>query len=211
LRRLVFDCNLTDAGFGNTLKYFSPTILTYGIFLGNNQFKGTLDQEFLPGLELFDKLEILDLSYNRIEIIGGGQFKNNTGLRHLNLMYNQIVEIRSNGFKFNDVPGRGYLQILMRENQLDDYKIDPNHGFDKIPTLAISFDLNNFTTISSPVFEPIVQADGYKAVYFESNGIVCDEKVKWLKDGKDLYETRVNGADCINDPGYSVFNSTKIP
>jgi hypothetical protein len=208
---------LNDDGFGETLKYFSPYHLYSNLELFGNGFQGSITgEEFLPGLARFSDLGIINLSKNQIRILGGRQFISNRNLGRLTLDDNPIESIMKDAFLFTGTTPKT-LYISATNCSLDDDKISPDHGLNKNRQLAVHLDLtnNNFTTLSEKKFESLMYICTCPctkcSLNIQNNPIVCDERVKWMKDQKDLFEQNVHLSYCSNDIGYTIFNSTKIP
>jgi hypothetical protein len=203
---------LDDVGFGNTLKYFNSSNLEK-ITISKTQLRGSsTGPDLLPGLSALTQLKELHLAQNEIRKVGGGQFNTLTKLESLQLHMNELEEIGRNVFQFfQHSPQVSKLDINVHWNNLTSENIHKDHGLDKIsPPVRLYIQNNQLDTLSADIFESFLRAEKNSATFL-GNRIICDERVKWLKDEREFFESRVAGADCVNDIGATVFTSTLIP
>lgn len=217
---------ITDDGFGDTLKYFDPSILTY-LNLGNNRFAGSKQQcincgnnfELLPGLSEFTKLNQLFLDHNPIVNLGDGPFASNNRLTYIDfniLPVDPIVE--PNAFAFRPITSgdsiiNRAISISFYANKFDDTTINmkENGLFYTQRPIFLDISYNKFVHFSQENFEPFLNAHDTNQMYVSNNPLICDERMKWLKDQRNKFESKVLNAYCSNDRGNTVFNSTLIP
>ena len=105
------------------------------------------------------------------------------------------------------------LTIVLSYNLgLNESNFHADSGLDKVGR-PIYLDLHNcqFSSLPKMTFEPILDAHPSTSLYLMGNPLVCDERVGWLKQRRVDFESRVRGANCVNDPGQTVFNSTLVP
>ena len=74
--------------------------------------------------------------------------------------------------------------------------------------LLFCLDYNGLESLPEETFLGFLMANPNNVLTLDRNPIVCDSRVKWLKDRSTEFETRVDGADCINDVGQTVFTLT---
>jgi Leucine-rich repeat (LRR) protein len=207
---------LTDEGFGDSLKYFAPTLPA--LYILSNNIKGSgKSTEFLPGFSNFRQLEYLDLSSNQIEGLGAGQLANHPRLYALFLDLNPLTEIGSNAFTFEEDIHGDYVNetlyiTLDRIANLNDATFNYlGNGLTNFSRpVALSLVDCGFEFISKENFEPFLNAREENFFYVGKNPLICDERMKWLHDQKDLYGFRVIEANCTNDVGYDVFTTSLI-
>jgi len=212
-------CGLTDEGLGNSLRYFNSSSLIR-LQLKANSLYGSVDgKDLLPRLGSFSRLVYLDLSYNKFRRIRGGQFKNFTRIKELEFSGNEIWEIGEDAFLFNGTDA-GIFILRLDGNRLTAKWIHERNGLDKITSEDKSFNLgrNEIETLTRATFLPMIQPgddkcdlfDCHTALFLDGNSIVCDEKVKWLKDQKSIYKNIVWRAYCVNDVGKDIFTTSKV-
>jgi len=217
---------ITDDGFGETLKYFDPSILT-SLNLGYNRFSGPREQvidcggdsEFLPGLSDFTKLSRIYLGHNPIVSLGGGPFASNNRILYMEFnVLPGVPRIESNAFAFSPISSgdsiiNDAISISLYANKFNDTTINmkENGLFYTQRPIFLDISYNKFDHFSQENFEPFLNAHDTNQMYVNNNPLICDERMKWLKDQSNKFESRVLKAYCSNDYGNTVFNSTLIP
>jgi hypothetical protein len=205
---------LRNNGFSSVL--FPSSLKSFGIML--TSIVGNEGPDFLPGLTKQDQLDTIQLESSDIFTprIGSGQFRKYPKITHIALTDIGIEQLDPGAFEFDEYPVEftSALHVGLKRNQLTDASIPVDHGLDKIKYRNVIWYLedNKLETLSQAKFEPFLKSGATRnqlRVY--DNVIVCDERVKWLKDGKQIYQSIVIGPDCANDPGKTVFTSDLIP
>jgi Leucine-rich repeat (LRR) protein len=198
--------SLNTEGFGNTLKYFEPSKLNE-----LSLFKSGFDYANFTGLSAFNNLTRLVLSRNSIQSIGHREFSGLSNLTSLILWGNPIQEIADGAFEFDVIP-KQRIKIEVDACNMTEDVISADHGLEKlINGVDLNFDYNNLSTISANKFEKMLRSSENHKITYRNNPIVCDERVKWLKDEREFFEPKVWNTSCVNDPGKTVFTSTLIP
>ncbi|XP_027225037.2 oplophorus-luciferin 2-monooxygenase non-catalytic subunit [Penaeus vannamei] len=127
----------------------------------------------------YASLKELDLSHNEIATIGKEAFADLDKLERLFLSYNKLTKLENDWFKFhNHHPDTSFLQIDLSHNYIDFIE---EKAFPALCNVQIDLRYNQLTTISEPVFRPIIIASSYFAHFiFEGNPIVCDCGILWV-------------------------------
>lgn len=223
----ISSTRITDDGFGETLKYFDPSTLT-SLNLGNNRFTGSREQftnccdgdfEFLPGLYDFTKLNQLYLFNSPIVSLGCGPFALNNRISHIDFsVLPANPRLETNAFAFSPISSgdstiNRQITIRLYANKFDDTTINmkENGLFYTQRPIFLDISYNKFDHFSQENFEPFLNAHDRNEMYVSNNPLICDERMKWLKDQSNKFESKVFNADCLNDNGNTVFNSTLIP
>lgn len=223
-RLVIQSTRITDEGFGGTLKYFDPSILT-ALNLYNNRFAGPRAKfincgvEFLPGLAGFTKLNQIFLGNNPIDRLGGAPFSSNNRITYLEFNVLQAdPKIEPNAFAFSPISAGDSLinraiSISFYANKLNDTTINmkENGLFNTQRPIFLDISYNRFDHFSQESFEPFLNAHIGNQMYVSNNPLICDQRMKWLKDQRNEFESKVSNAFCSNDRGNTVFNSTLIP
>jgi hypothetical protein len=206
--------NLNDIAVGEVLKFTDPISLKV-LSLERNRIEGSARAggnggEFLPNLSTFRQLERLSLYGNIIEKIEGGQFKHNNRLSQILLQENRLSVVGENAFHFDewspDVLNTRF-HISLSVNRLADESIHPLSGLESFGRqLFIYAQLNNFKSLSVERFGAILLADCRNYIYVGGNYFNCDDRMRWLKEHPE-FEKRVEGVDCRNDPGKTIFTT----
>lgn len=210
---------LTDEGLADFFPYFNPetfTSLTLELnqIHGPNPKNGEKISEFLPGLNSLTNLQSLAFADDKIEGLEGPAFKNLGRLTQLyfNSQHNGgLKTIGESAFLMDDANAPERRKITLWGNALNDESFHANHGlqFYKGETnLAIG--LNKFEFLSREKFQPFLDVNPRNSMDCRDNQFVCDERMSWLKAGRDEYEKRVLYVDCVNQPGFSIFNTTLV-
>jgi len=182
--------------------------------LSQNNIQGFSGREIVDGLPALGNLEVLNLGNNFLTTIGSSPFYHNSRLITLDLSYNRISNLGRNTFEFGDsyvelldVP----LNIFLNGNGLNDGAISPESRLDNIGRpLRVHFENNNFVFLSAANFETALYVNFDNVLYFSSNSFICDQRMAWLKDARMLLEERVQDVYCLNDPGYTIFNTERV-
>lgn len=221
--------SITDNGFGETLNYFDPSILTY-LNLGSNQLSGSRAKskteacgslgvfEFLPGLSDLTKLQQIFLNNNPIVSLGGGQFASNNRIVTLDFsVLPADPKIEANAFAFYPVNAtdsiiNSTITIRFYANDFNDTTINmkENGLFYTQRPIYLDITANKLDHLSQESFEPFLNAHDKNKISVNNNPLICDERMKWLKDQRDKFELKVTNAFCSNDKGNTVFNTTLI-
>jgi hypothetical protein len=210
---------LTDEGLGQSLKYFTPNLIW--LVLPLNNLRGTTGSwsdvafEFLPGLSNFVNLQSLTFTGNPVETIGGGGFASNVRMDTMYFERHNLTWIGENAFSFNSSPPDRMSvprMIILDSNRLNDESMNMavNGLLSSDRPVVLYLNFNAFEFLSRANFEQFLLAHEDNEIMLAGNPLVCDERMKWLKDGKDVYQKHVINALCSNDPGHTVFNSPLI-
>jgi Leucine-rich repeat (LRR) protein len=177
----------------------------------DNDIRGDDFGELIPGLRRFKDLRSLYISRDRFTSIVGGQFDTQTKLSYLFLNNNKIQRIKYSAFFIPLLSSEVYqLNIYLGFNMLTSASFDPNHGLDSIKArVSLGLQNNYIETLDKFVFETFLNKTTNE-MKLTNNPIICDSRVKWLKDRKSFYEPRVIDANCVNDPGNTIFNSSYV-
>jgi hypothetical protein len=202
--------SLNEKEFGKALGLFLPQS-SFQFALQSSYLTSTTFKKWTPILLKYPNLGGIYLGWNlQFEEIESNLFKDFGKLNSLGFGGTPLQVFNDGAFAFDPTPSKP-IRIDLNFCNLNETSLTPNLGFDKI-TYGLDLQLreNYFFTIPASVFEPILKNEK-SSINFYANPIICDERVKWLKDGKHIYESRVLNALCINDRGYNVFTSNKIP
>jgi hypothetical protein len=204
----IADGVLNDHGLGQSLKYFSVAAMNKLTF-ARNKLSGS-PSGFLADVAVFTNLIHLTLDGLNLSRIEGGQFKTLTNLQDLYLGQYPINAIGQDAFTL-DPPLINPLRIFLPATELTNAKVNPNHGLDKIQTgVHLYLVWNDLETLSSANFESFLRAHRQNSMDVYVNKIFCDGRLKWLKDNRNMFESRVQNSNCINDPGENIFTSDLI-
>lgn len=206
--------SLTDSSLVSMLKYFNPDELT-SFLIFRSSFTGNLNSEFLPGLSNFRNLYSLGFRSDKIKSLSGGPFKRNHKLRQLNLRLNVIEYLGEDAFVFDEPPtelkNKTLLINLSKNKDLTANSFHPNSGLDRIQRpVALNLNTCNISTLPAQIFEKFLEAHPGNSLSLYVNPLVCDSRLKWLKDRAGEFKNRVEEAYCKNDRGSNIFNSNLI-
>lgn len=210
--------NLTKDGFGDFFRYLSPESLTLisiedGLVLEGQDLSN--DGEFLPGLSSLSHLRSLALRRNGIRRLGPRSFSKNWALTNLALENNEIDEIAQDAF-LQDAPppgqgDDGMWYINLNSNSLTANSFHARHGLERSRrAVNLLVSINHIAALPRDVFEEYLEAHSENFIGLYENPLVCDSGMKWLKDEREKYESRVFSAQCSNDEGETVFTSSLI-
>ena len=143
------------------------------------------------------------------------QFRKNNKLSTLSLELNPIFELGENSLEFDEPPKEvlsQYLYISFYLNvNLTQSSFHPNSGLDRTKRrVYLNLQGTRISSLPAPIFEKFLDAHSENALNLRHTPLICDEKVKWLKDRKEEFENVVEYPFCSNDPGQTIFNSTLI-
>lgn len=203
---------LNYSGFGDTLKYFSDSMEDLGLF-HLESLRGATNDELLPGLYAKTNLTYLYLVATNFSQLEGGQFKTLTKLTGLELERNNLKAIGENAFLF-DTEGASEepFTIHLNSNYLNEDSFHPNSGLSNPGRWTnLNLEKNDFTTLPASIFEPFFDSNPANLLLARGNPLFCDSRVSWLKKRREELESRVLFANCENDQGNTVFNSTLVP
>ena len=74
----------------------------------------------------------------------------------------------------------------------------------------MNLDYNDIETLPSGIFETFLDAHQRNMVCLYGSPIICDGRVKWLKDRIWAFQNYVRNPNCVNDPGHNVFTSNLV-
>jgi len=211
---------LGDEGVSDFLKYVDPSALIMLQVTGSALalFPYGQSNETLTNLQKFPKLSTLDFTGNKIKGIKTNQFQGLSSLTSVLLIANQIGVIEENGLYFEQ-PSTGErkklkvrndrLSISFEWNQLTSEGIHENHGLDSTNYRPITLTLsgNHLTSLPEGTWRKFLEAHDENLIRVSTNPLVCGGGTRWLKENRIEFESKVEGANCENDPGKNVFTS----
>ena len=133
----------------------------------------------------------------------------------MSIYSNLIEELGENSFEFDEPPAgvlNQALNIYLHGNRnLTENSFHPNSGLDRIKRrVSLDLEYTGISSLPAPIFETFLDAHPGNSMDLLSTPLICDGRVKWLKDRRAEFENLVPYASCANDPGQTIFNSTLV-
>lgn len=203
--------NLRDDGARQILSHIDPTSLR-SLHLSGTVINGSC----LEALRKFTGLEVFFASgvgYSGEGLtIPSGAFSEMPNLKRLGLAGAGITTLSDNQLLLSD-EGVTPVAIALGSNELVAASFKPNHGLGQVKRRRVELDFYNgyMDTLEEATWKEFLDNNPSNKIKLNGNpDFVCDPRMRWIKDGRDLYIEQVLYAMCSNDRGKTVFTSELV-